>query len=361
MASSVAPCFRLLFLFVFLSLSVQGQWKLKLDGLVKDEATTKPIENANIEILAGGTSLKSSQTGYSGSFLFEVGPNQELIIRCSKAGYVGKMITLSTSNVNDPSADDYRFFMEIRLFKEMPDLDVSVLNQPIGAIFYSAKEKNFDYTVDKMLKKRLEQLQDEVDRKIKQQAKQAKKEQLEAQEKAAKELEDRKKQEEKAASELEKRKSAENNTFKEDTKGAQSKPFIASRKTEREEEENRRKADLEEERERIRKATLERKDQEARAKVEADEKKKSERAERLKQWNSHKDSVTVLNLRQDTIEGVNYMMLRTRVLLNGRQTEFRRVAYNWGGIYCKHGQVDISDITYNQLMRLIVPELHEKK
>jgi hypothetical protein len=348
-------------LFIFFSLSVQGQWKLKLDGLVKDEATTKPIENANIDILIGGTSLKSSQTGYSGSFLFEIDPNQELVIRCSKAGYVAKMITLSTSNVNDPTADGYRFFMDIRLFKEMPDLDVSVLNQPIGAIFYSPKEKNFDYTVDKVLKRRLEQLQEEVDRKIKQQVKQAKKEQLDAEDKAAKELADRKKQEEMAAKELEKRKQAENNTIKELTKGTQSKPFIASRKTEREEQEYRRKADLEEEREKIRKANLERKDQDARAKAEADEKKKSERAERLKQWNSHKDSVTVQNLRQDTIEGVNYMMLRTRVLLNGKQTEFRRVAYNWGGIYCKHEQIDISDVSYNQLMRMIVPELREKK
>jgi hypothetical protein len=375
MDCNLPPNIKLLFLFLVLSLSVQAQWKLKLDGLVKDEETIKPINNANIEIINGGISLKSTQTGNSGNFLFEIEPNLELIIRCSKPGYVAKMITLSTYNVDDASADGYRFFMDIRLFKEMPDLDVSVLNHPIGAIFYSQREKNFDYTVDKVLQKRLEKLQEEVDQKIKVQAKLAKKEQREGEERLAKELAERKKAEEKSAKELAERMKAEEKMAKEaaDRKKAAPKnpkeepsPISInhkneSQKNERDEEERRKKAELEEEREKIRKATLERKEREATAKAEAEEQRKTERAERLKKWKLKADSVTVQNLRQDTIEGVNYIMLRTRVVLNGKNTEFRRVAYSWGGVYFKHEHLDISDLTYGQYMHLVVPEAHEKK
>lgn len=362
-------------MFLLLSFSVQGQWKLKLDGLVKDEETVKPIDNANIEILQAGISQKSTITGNSGSFLFEIEPNLELVIRCSKPGYVAKMITLSTSNASDSAADSYRFFMDIRLFREMPDLDVSVLNQPIGAIFYSRREKNFDYTVDKILQKRLEKLQEEVDQKIKLKAKQSKKEQKEAEDKVEKELAQRKKEEEKAAKEMAERKKEEENAAKElaqkrqaddarqkaESKSVVSKPKVAALGNERDEEEKRKKAELEEERGRIRKAISERKEQEAKAKAEALEKKKVERAERLKKLTLAPDSATVQNLKQDTIEGVNYIMLRTRVVINGRQTEFRRVAYSWGGIYFKHEHIDISNLTYGQFMHLIIPEGHEKK
>ena len=165
--------FKTLFLTLLTSFSFAQSSKLVLDGLISDEESGDPLYNAKVELLENEQVTHVAYTPASGKFIFDVPPNKQLVIRCSKDNYVAKKITVITDGIaSKPGQEEvFKFPINVRLFKEMPDLDVSVLQSPIGSIFYLPSKGMFDYTVDRDLKKKIEKLQEEVEKKIKEKQK----------------------------------------------------------------------------------------------------------------------------------------------------------------------------------------------
>jgi hypothetical protein len=161
--------FLILVFFTVVFAFAQPVIKLSIDGIVKDEENGNPLENSTVEIMLNGVVVKTMITTATGKFFFDVDPEIEYVLKCSKGKYVSKMVTISTKGVSEKItiSETFKFPIAVRLFKEMPELDVSVLNSPIGAIFFDKSARDFDYTVDKVLKKRLEKLQEEVEKKLK--------------------------------------------------------------------------------------------------------------------------------------------------------------------------------------------------
>lgn len=348
----------------------QPKFKLEIDGIIKDEENGYPLENSKIEILSGGSVTKTFYTTVTGKFVFEFEPEEEFIIRCSKEKYVSKMITVSTKDLNlHPSKTDdtFKFPIAVRLFKEMPDIDVSVLNNPIGAIFYEKSAREFDYTVDKVLKKRLEKLQEEVEKKIKQKQDQEKAEA----EKNARDSKEKAMLDEKIAKE---KKRQEERLIEEEKKKKETDALAAI-----EAEKQRKLAEIEAEKQNKLK---QKQDAEEKAKQEIKEKKEKEEAQKNKAMeeararlaakkSKENDSVPIAsnsnyigrktgpvieNVRQTIEEGVNYTIIHTFCLYNGDPCEFKKIMFVWGGVYFKKNNYDISDLTYYLEMRSVYPE-----
>ena len=365
--------FCLLFLFFSVVSIAQPVIKLTIDGIVKDEENGYPLENSVVEIMDNGKVSKTMITTVTGKFIFDVEPEVEYVLRCSKERYVSKMVTISTKGISDKivTNEAFKFPMAVRLFKEMPELDVSVLNSPIGAIFFDKNANDFDYTVDKVLKKRLEKLQEEVESNIKMKAEAQKQKQLQ-QEKEAK-----------LNAEIEAKNAKEK--LKAETRNAELAQKLESKLKEEEEELAKNKKDQ---------ALLDEKLQKELRKKEAENKKKIKKTEEDKQSEEQKkarlesakekitkktkkenDSVPIAstnfyipkkdigpvieNVSQTVEEGINYIILHTFCLYNGDPVEFKKISFTWGGTYFKKNNGDISDLTYYLEMRSVNPESAE--
>jgi tetratricopeptide (TPR) repeat protein len=166
----------LFWLILILSVKTMAQpiWKLEIDGKVEDNG--KALEGAQIKILKGGSEKASLFSGSNGKFKYALEPNNDYTISVTKpGGYITKLIFISTKNV--PSSEDTRdgfqpFKMEINIFKEMLGLDVSILKQPVGKIFYdeSANNFQFDKAYTQSILAELEKLTEDLAKKLAEEA-----------------------------------------------------------------------------------------------------------------------------------------------------------------------------------------------
>jgi len=365
--------FCLLFLFFSVVSIAQPVIKLTIDGIVKDEENGYPLENSVVEIMHNGKVSKTMITTVTGKFIFDVEAEVEYVLRCSKERYVSKMVTISTKGISEKivTSETFKFPIAVRLFKEMPDIDVSVLNSPIGSIFFDRNATDFDYTVDKVLKKRLEKLQEEVENKIKMKAEAQKQKQLQ-QEKEAK-----------LNAEIEAKNSKEK--LKAEARNAELAKKLESKLKEEEEEmeKNKKEQALLDEKLQKELSKKEAKDKKNKKKIDAnidrEEQKKGERdsnkesivKKQVKETDSTpiasnnfyipvKDFGPVIeNVSQTVEEGLNYTILHTFCLYNGDPVEFKRISFTWGGTYFKKNNGDISDLTYYLEMKSVNPESAE--
>jgi hypothetical protein len=302
-----------------------------------------------------------------------VDPEIEYVLKCSKGKYVSKMVTISTKGVSEKitTNETFKFPIAVRLFKEMPELDVSVLSSPIGAIFFDKSARDFDYTVDKVLKKRLEKLQEEVEKKLKMKAEAERQKQLQLEKDAklnaeieAKNAKEKLKEEAKnaeLAKELEakaKKEAEEAERKKKENDLLDEKSAKEAAKKEAAEEEKRKKEAKEREIQELKQAALEK----AKEKIA---KKPSKENDSVPVASSNfyipkKDIGPVIeNVRQTVEEGLNFTILHTFCLYNGDPVEFKKISFTWGGTYFKKNNGDISDLTYYLEMRSVNPESAE--
>lgn len=414
-----------LFLILLINLIVPGNsfaqkgqaFTLEINGIVKDDDNGRAIEGAIIKVttLSGQTVNTNTTTG-SGKFKFILEPNKEYLITASKPGYTGKIISVNTKDVdvNSGTLDYYKFPISISIFKEVPGLDVSVLNSPIGAIFYNQTTKDFDYTADKFLREAMEKMIKDMEKK--------KKEEEERKRKEEEDLKNKAKNDAKAQAEAEAaaRKQAEEdakNKLKNDAKAKAEAEAEARKKLAADEDAKRKAAEdakrlAEEEAkkkaketaaeaEARRKAEADAKkaaDEEAKAKAkaaadalaaskmeadeaakakaaaeaEADLKKREEaklkaeeeakaraeaKANEMAQRKADAEAkrlaaeeakkIYVKKIEYDTEEGANYIITKT-IITNTKdeKTIYKKIIYNWGGVYFKKDEADITQESF---------------
>lgn len=264
----------------------KGQaFTLEINGIVKDDDNGRAIEGAIVKVTtASGQTVQSNTTTGNGKFKFVLEPNKEYLITANKPGYTGKIVSVNTKDVdvNSGTLDYYKFPISISIFKEVPGLDVTVLNSPIGAIFYNQTLKDFDYTADKFLREAMEKMVKDMEKK--------KKEEEERKRKEEEDLKNKSKNDAKAQAEAEaaaKKKAEEEakNKLKNDAKAKAEAEAEAKRKLAADEEAKRKEAEeakrlAEEEAKRRAKETAA--EAEARKKAEAEAKKAAEEEAKAK-------------------------------------------------------------------------------
>jgi hypothetical protein len=232
------------FMPVRMALAQKGQaFTLEINGIVKDDDNGRAIDGALVKVTTtSGQTVHSSTTTGNGKFKFILEPNKEYLITANKPGYTGKIVSVTTKDVdvNSGTLDYYKFPISISIFKEVPGLDVSVLNSPIGAIFYNQTLKDFDYTADKFLREAMEKMVKDMEKK--------KKEEEERKRKEEEDLKNKAKNDAKAQAEAEAaaRKKAEEdakNKLKNDAKSKAEAEAEAKRKLAADEEAKRKAAD----------------------------------------------------------------------------------------------------------------------
>ncbi|MFN4853094.1 MAG: hypothetical protein ACK5JC_01595 [Bacteroidota bacterium] len=332
---------KILFLTLLTTFSFAQTSKLVLDGLISDEESGDPIYNAKVELLENDQVTHVAYTPASGKFLFDVPPDKQLVIRCSKDNYVAKKITVITDGIaSKPGQEEvFKFPINVRLFREMPDLDVSVLQSPIGSIFYLPSKGIFDYTVDRDLKKKIEKLQEEVEKKIKE--KQKDEEKLKKQ---VKKGEEKAREKEALAKKEEEKMRAKERQAKKDQEKAQekeAKPAAHLRNVKK----NKSKE-------------AEKRNENNPKPVEIESSDSPKRAT-LRLIPEPPPHPPISNVSQNFREESNHTILTTTCIFDINFMELSKISFIWGGRYYKRNKRDVTSPTYYKLMDMIQPEGNE--
>ena len=329
-----------------------------MDGTVRDEDNKDPIESAKIELYKDTSFIKLIYANEKGKYKLLLDPDLNYTVKVSMNGYAAKLITIDTRSVpeNTDITSSFKVKMQVSLYRLIPGVDFSLLNKPIGSIFYEETEKNFGYDVDKDMAFKLEQLQADYERSKKDKAPEAKKEREketpEAKPEAKAKEEKKVTKEEKPVisdAEYERRKKEI-----EEREAKQKEGFLKDKeerhKAEREAFEMQQaklRADLAEKHERFKK---QRDNQLLDARERALKRKKM--IENVISTRKETETIPIENVRIENLEGTNFKEKLIYVTLMGETIEYKKMAYGWGGTYYKRDGMDITDITFNQELRI---------
>lgn len=132
-------------------------------GTIKDQYTAKKLDGVVVAIYKNGGKLQEVSSNASGKYEFNVDYGAEYKIVYNKVGWVSKNYTVDTRNVPEESrVGGEGMNIEMTLFQELPGMDFSILNQPIGKAKYYAEKSGLDWDWEYTA-----QIQNEVNRLIK--------------------------------------------------------------------------------------------------------------------------------------------------------------------------------------------------
>lgn len=393
-------CIFLIFLAAIIPFQTSAQkgkaFTLEINGLIQDDDNKRSLEGVVVKLtLANGQTVQTATTTGNGKFKFILDPNTDYLITASKIGYTGKIISISTKDVdvNSATLDYYKFPISIGIFKEVEGLDVSVLKKPIGNIFYNQTSREFDYTADKFLREDMEKMLKEMEKKKKEEEERKRREAEEARKKAK---EDAKAKAEAEAAARKKAEEDARNQKKNDLKAKADAEAEQKRRLEAEEQakkdaladakkraeedakaKSQREAD---EKAALKKAAEEEAKASAAAQAEAELKKREEakakaekeaqdraeakeaelarkraEAEARKQASEEAKKIYVKNIEYETEDGQNYFIYKT-IITNTKdeKTVYKRISYNWGGVYFKRDNDDITQDSFIQDLKNVV-------
>lgn len=139
----------ILFFFLFFVLTrgnAQDVNNLAIDATVKDKEGGR-LENAKVTLIQDGAEVNRVTTGKNGRFDLFLDFGHEYFIEIEKSGFVSKKLYINTHNVPaDEQAWGYEFggFI-IDLFKDVQGIDYSILDKPVGKVYYDEVISNFQY------------------------------------------------------------------------------------------------------------------------------------------------------------------------------------------------------------------------
>jgi tetratricopeptide (TPR) repeat protein len=165
---------------LFTTALVQSQdfTNLAIDGLVKEE-TGGRLTGAKVALYRDGVQVETQTSERNGRFEFFLDFDHEFTIRVSKSGFVEKIIYVNTHGVPpDEQAFGYEWPITVELFTRVEGVDYSLLEKPIGKIYYEERVQNFvgDNAYMRQIEDELKRLENEQKAAIK--AAERRKEQL---------------------------------------------------------------------------------------------------------------------------------------------------------------------------------------
>ncbi len=176
---SIAPASRFLrpFLFVFLLLgtliaSAQVD-NVYVYGTVKDYVSSKKLDGITVTVFKNGAKLAEVVTSASGKYEFNLDYGSDFKLVYSKPGMVSKNISIDTKNIpEEERVGGHGMNVEMTLFQELPGIDFSILQQPIGKAKFdpTTKEVTWDLDYTNQVRSEIARLMKEYDDKKKREA-----------------------------------------------------------------------------------------------------------------------------------------------------------------------------------------------
>jgi hypothetical protein len=142
-------------------------------GTVKDYATSKKLDGIIVTVYKNGGKLAEVVTNASGKYEFNLDYGSDYKLVYSKPGMVSKNISIDTKNIpEEERVGGHGMNVEMTLFAELPGIDFSVLQQPIGKAKFDAatKEVTWDLQYTEQVRAEIARLMKEYDEKKKREA-----------------------------------------------------------------------------------------------------------------------------------------------------------------------------------------------
>ncbi len=139
-------------------------------GTVKDYTTAKKLDAVTVAVYKNGVKLTETVTSANGKYEFNLDYGSDFKIVYSKAGIVSKFINIDTRNIpEEERAGGHGMNVEMTLFNELPGVDFSILQQPIGKAKYDAAsgDVTWDLQYTDQIRSELARLMKEYDDKRK--------------------------------------------------------------------------------------------------------------------------------------------------------------------------------------------------
>jgi hypothetical protein len=276
-------------------------WRLNVEGRLLDQFDNHALNTGIIQVYRNGSRLHLITTGKEGQFAFELDREGDYTLICSKPGYFDKKIGLSTKGVSSferakvgDMNSNYKCDVVVTLFREVKGVDVSVLKELIGNIFFNPQKNNFSFDVNEELESRLEALTKKID------------DVIQVNEKIKEQVEKSAKMNSVMTEAMAKAKERQNNL-----KNAHLGSDVVKKK---------------------------------------DPLTKSADGTGISRTSDI--DPTEAMVKTEVTGGARCTITKTRVSFRDRVTEFREIRYNWGAVYYKKNDADITDLNYKQYMRL---------
>lgn len=280
----------------------QSDWTFSVNVCAKDIETKNQLDGVNIVITEKTTNARVHLATSSASQRIKLNlePGKDYILKISKDGYVSKTISISTKNVPvfDKTIPSYIFDVTADIFTEDPNEDYTAFRPAFGMILFDETKRDFIWIPNPDAKQKEDDLKD-------------------------------KRKEKRKLEEKNNKRNAKDDSKEELEKLAAKKEEAKNRAKERELK-----------------------------KMEEQEFREFLRQEALSSFNVNYDAPRMLYakvINTETVEERNYNATVTKVVFeDGKKVVFRKIVFEWGGVYYKQDEYDISDLTYNLLMKIIV-------
>ncbi len=142
-------------------------------GTVKDYVSSKKLDGITVTVFKNGGKLAEVVTNASGKYEFNLDYGSDYKLVYSKAGMVSKNISIDTKNIpEEERVGGHGMNVEMTLFTELPGIDFTVLQQPIGKAKFdpTTKEVTWDLQYTEQVRSEIQRLMKEYDEKKKREA-----------------------------------------------------------------------------------------------------------------------------------------------------------------------------------------------
>jgi hypothetical protein len=145
----------LLLLVLLWAPAAQAQDHVMVYGTVKDMSTSKKLDGVTVTVFKNGSKLRDVITNASGKYEVNLDYGADYKIMCSKAGFVGKNITIDTRNVpEEERLGGHGMNIDFTLMAELSGVDYSILQQPFGKAAYTKASGNFEWDMEYTMRMR---------------------------------------------------------------------------------------------------------------------------------------------------------------------------------------------------------------
>ncbi|MBK9273306.1 MAG: hypothetical protein IPM49_02045 [Flavobacteriales bacterium] len=142
-------------------------------GTVKDYTSAKKMDGVVVSVFKNGAKLTETTTNASGKYEFNLDYGADYKIVYSKTGIVSKNITIDTRNIpEEERVGGHGMNIEMTLFQELPGIDFTVLNQPIGKAKFdpTSSEVTWDLQYTEQIRSEIARLMKEYEDKKRREA-----------------------------------------------------------------------------------------------------------------------------------------------------------------------------------------------
>jgi hypothetical protein len=280
----------------------QSDWDFSVNVSAKDIETKNQLDGVNILVTdkISNARVHSAMSSADQKIKLNLEQGKDYVLKISKSGYVSKTISISTRNlpVFNKTIPSFIFDVSADIFTEKPDEDYTAFRQAFGMILFDAAKNDFTWIPNPNAKQKEEELKDKRKNQYKKE---------------------------------------ENNQKKNNKdEGKEELEALSAKKEE----------------------AIKRAQEREQKRKEDKEYREAMRQEALSSFNVDYDAPRMLYakvINTETEEKRNYNATITNVIFDdGRKVVFRKIVFEWGGIYYKQDEYDITDITYNFMMKIIM-------